>query len=262
MGRKGRKAGWPACTSMAVPVRPTAPKAPPPRLPPAHPPAAPTPHPPSRHPSGCTASPRCPVPPRRRPASAAPTPPPSTSPPPTMPSTPAATSPPPRPPFKTGLHASAAGRCACAGAARGRVLAPQIPAAAAGCCCPCARCPPTHTHPLIPPPPPHGAPVQGAAGRAPSASELAAALQSRQFFVYCGHGGGEQYIPGTLTSRQALDFTPCAGCMERGARGGGGAHHRRLAPPDHTNTHTRSPTLHPPTQPASCAGWTAVPARC
>ena len=106
------------------------------------------------------------------------------------------------------------------------------------------------------------APVQGAAGRAPSASELAAALQSRQFFVYCGHGGGEQYIPGTLTSRQALDFTPCAGCMERGARGGGGAHHRRLAPPDHTNTHTRSPTLHPPTQPASCAGWTAVPARC
>lgn len=35
----------------------------------------------------------------------------------------------------------------------------------------------------------------GRAGCSPPSSELASALQSRELFVYCGHGGGEQYIP-------------------------------------------------------------------
>jgi separase len=35
---------------------------------------------------------------------------------------------------------------------------------------------------------------EGRAGAAPSASELAAALQARRLFVYFGHGGGEQYL--------------------------------------------------------------------
>lgn len=34
------------------------------------------------------------------------------------------------------------------------------------------------------------------AGSAPTAAELAAALQRHAFFLYCGHGGGEQYISG------------------------------------------------------------------
>ena len=39
-------------------------------------------------------------------------------------------------------------------------------------------------------------PTQGKAGCAPTAAELAEALTSRQLFLYCGHGGGEQYISG------------------------------------------------------------------
>ena len=39
-------------------------------------------------------------------------------------------------------------------------------------------------------------PWQGKAGCAPTAAELAEALTSRQLFLYCGHGGGEQYISG------------------------------------------------------------------
>ena len=35
----------------------------------------------------------------------------------------------------------------------------------------------------------------GRAGCAPTCSELSSALQTREMFVYCGHGGGEQYIP-------------------------------------------------------------------
>lgn len=38
--------------------------------------------------------------------------------------------------------------------------------------------------------------LQGKAGSAPTAAELAAALQRHAFFLYCGHGGGEQYISG------------------------------------------------------------------
>ncbi len=38
--------------------------------------------------------------------------------------------------------------------------------------------------------------LQGKAGCAPTAAELAEALTSRQLFLYCGHGGGEQYISG------------------------------------------------------------------
>lgn len=49
--------------------------------------------------------------------------------------------------------------------------------------------------------------LQGKAGSAPSAAELAAALTSRQFFLYCGHGGGEQYISG------ALHATLCWPCL-------------------------------------------------
>lgn len=37
--------------------------------------------------------------------------------------------------------------------------------------------------------------LQGVSGSAPSAPELAHALKSHDFFVYFGHGGGEQYIP-------------------------------------------------------------------
>lgn len=48
-----------------------------------------------------------------------------------------------------------------------------------------------HVHPCNPL-------LQGKAGSVPSAAELAAALTSRQFFLYCGHGGGEQYISGGL----------------------------------------------------------------
>lgn len=38
-------------------------------------------------------------------------------------------------------------------------------------------------------------PGQGTSGRPPAAAELAEALQTRQLFVYCGHGSGEQYLP-------------------------------------------------------------------
>lgn len=36
---------------------------------------------------------------------------------------------------------------------------------------------------------------EGRVGGAPSPTELAAALQARELFVYFGHGGGEQYLP-------------------------------------------------------------------
>jgi hypothetical protein len=36
---------------------------------------------------------------------------------------------------------------------------------------------------------------QGKSGIAPSAEELALALRREDLFVYCGHGGGEQYLP-------------------------------------------------------------------
>ncbi|KAL6785906.1 ESP1 [Auxenochlorella protothecoides x Auxenochlorella symbiontica] len=36
---------------------------------------------------------------------------------------------------------------------------------------------------------------KGTSGRPPAAAELAEALQTRQLFVYCGHGSGEQYLP-------------------------------------------------------------------
>ena len=64
--------------------------------------------------------------------------------------------------------------------------------------------------------------TQGTAGAAPTASELAAALSSRQFFVYLGHGGGDQYIPPARL--RALDRCAAAllmGCSSGRLRRGG-----------------------------------------
>jgi len=36
---------------------------------------------------------------------------------------------------------------------------------------------------------------QGRSGQAPSLTELTTALETRSFFIYLGHGGGEQYLP-------------------------------------------------------------------
>ena len=43
----------------------------------------------------------------------------------------------------------------------------------------------------------------GKAGCPPQVSELAHALQNKDLFIYCGHGGGEQYIP--LSRLRSLD---------------------------------------------------------
>ena len=58
--------------------------------------------------------------------------------------------------------------------------------------------------------------MQGKAGEAPSASELAAALSSRSAFVYLGHGGGDQYLPPSRL--RALDR--CASSLLMGCSSG------------------------------------------
>ena len=48
---------------------------------------------------------------------------------------------------------------------------------------------------------------------APTPAQLASALQSRELFVYCGHGGGEQYIPpGRLRSLRRCASSLLMGC--------------------------------------------------
>ncbi|PRW58029.1 Regulator of spindle pole body duplication [Chlorella sorokiniana] len=54
---------------------------------------------------------------------------------------------------------------------------------------------------------------QGKVGCAPTAAELADALTSRQLFLYCGHGGGEQYISAAkLRSLERCSAALLMGC--------------------------------------------------
>jgi len=53
----------------------------------------------------------------------------------------------------------------------------------------------------------------GKAGCPPQVSELANALQSKDLFIYCGHGGGEQYIPlSRLRSLDSCSLSLLMGC--------------------------------------------------
>lgn len=62
----------------------------------------------------------------------------------------------------------------------------------------------------------------GRAGSPPSSSELAHALQSKELFVYCGHGGGEQYIPtAKLRGLPRCAASLLMGCSSGRLRGGG-----------------------------------------
>ena len=56
----------------------------------------------------------------------------------------------------------------------------------------------------------------GVSGRAPTADELGVALQHHDLFVYCGHGGGEQYLPASRL--RALDS--CASAILMGCSSG------------------------------------------
>jgi hypothetical protein len=56
----------------------------------------------------------------------------------------------------------------------------------------------------------------GCAGSPPSADELSSALQTSDLFVYCGHGGGEQYLP--VPRLRALDT--CASSLLMGCSSG------------------------------------------
>lgn len=170
--------------------------------------------------------------------------------PPSTPSTPAETWRPRRQPSSTGLPACAAGRWAVAGrrpAAAWPAPAPGIERLAGrrdGCCGVSAA--------LF-----AGGCVQGKAGCAPSAAELAAALQSRRFFLYCGHGGGEQYISGAASGRRLRARPPPRPCASLRAPGpsprAGVAHLPSVAP--------RLPPFSR-LQPPSCAAWSAAPRRC
>jgi Peptidase family C50 len=61
----------------------------------------------------------------------------------------------------------------------------------------------------------------GHAGSPPSSSELAHALQSKELFVYCGHGGGEQYIPtAKLRGLPRCAASLLMGCSSGRLRGG------------------------------------------
>lgn len=81
---------------------------------------------------------------------------------------------------------------------------------------------------------------QGKSGVAPSAEELAQALRREDLFVYCGHGGGEQYLPpsklrslprcaasllmGCSSGRlRTCPFTPQTAGQVEGSRAGGKA---------------------------------------
>lgn len=48
------------------------------------------------------------------------------------------------------------------------------------------------------------------------AAELAAALTQRQVFVYCGHGGGQQHLPGRVLRR----LPRCAASLLMGCSSG------------------------------------------
>lgn len=62
----------------------------------------------------------------------------------------------------------------------------------------------------------------GRAGSPPSSFELAHALQSKELFVYCGHGGGEQYIPtAKLRGLPRCAASLLMGCSSGRLRGGG-----------------------------------------
>lgn len=58
--------------------------------------------------------------------------------------------------------------------------------------------------------------LQGKAGSAPTPAELAVALTSRQLFLYCGHGGGQQYI--SAARLRALDR--CSAALLMGCSSG------------------------------------------
>jgi len=89
---------------------------------------------------------------------------------------------------------------------------------------------------------------QGKAGCAPTAAELAEALTSRQLFLYCGHGGGEQYISGGRACWAWGTAMHAAHSKYIGSR-----YLRSFA------THCPTPsTLQPP----SCAAWSAAQRRC
>ena len=54
---------------------------------------------------------------------------------------------------------------------------------------------------------------RGRAGSPPNASELSKALQECDLFVYCGHGGGEQYLPSSrLRSLESCASSLLMGC--------------------------------------------------
>jgi len=57
---------------------------------------------------------------------------------------------------------------------------------------------------------------RGRAGSPPNANELSKALQEHDLFVYCGHGGGEQYLP--LPRLRSLDS--CASSLLMGCSSG------------------------------------------
>lgn len=56
----------------------------------------------------------------------------------------------------------------------------------------------------------------GKAGVAPNSSELSSALQNKDLFVYCGHGGGEQYL--SIPKLRSLDS--CASSLLMGCSSG------------------------------------------
>lgn len=58
--------------------------------------------------------------------------------------------------------------------------------------------------------------LQGVCGSRPSSSELTAALQAHDLFLYFGHGGGEQYVP--LSALKRLDR--CAAGLLMGCSSG------------------------------------------
>ena len=64
---------------------------------------------------------------------------------------------------------------------------------------------------------------EGKAGTAPQSGELISALQRKSLFVYCGHGGGEQYIPlPRLRALPRCSATLLMGCSSGRLRGGPG----------------------------------------
>ena len=64
----------------------------------------------------------------------------------------------------------------------------------------------------------------GRAGSAPPSAELASALQTKQLFVYCGHGGAAQYIPpARLRGLPRCAAALLMGCSSGRLQSGGGS---------------------------------------